>query len=200
MHRPSAAVAAIVERYYSSLPVAADKAVHLHSSLIGIHVRMNSNVYDEVSDHRDPSLALAVPFRLSCHWRNFDRRLHALTHTPTAVFVASDTGKAVQGIGRGTSVYSLPQCGSRNTTCMQVAAADAVLLSRCGHVLLSRWSAFSEVAARAGSHLFDYACDEPEGGWQVGNGKVLKQQVAQYLDKQAYAGKDVVMAAYQQLL
>lgn len=198
MRRPSTAVRAVMDRYYSSLPVASTEAHAFHAKLLGVHVRMNTDVHGEIGDSRDNMLDLAVPFRLSCHWRHFADRIAALQQPVSDVFVASDTGEAVSGLSQHVDVHTLPLCLSRNITCMQIATASAMLLSKCSHVLLSRWSAFSEVAARAGAHKFTYACDEPGGGWRLASGRSadLKEQVRAYLDAQGWQGKPRVLRAY----
>eukprot|EP00043_Microstomoeca_roanoka_P020434 m.249366 g.249366 ORF g.249366 m.249366 type:complete len:820 (+) comp17165_c1_seq11:528-2987(+) len=203
MRMPSPAVRSMIDQYYASLPVSIDEAPMFHSKLVGVHIRMNTDVHGEVSDleQAEQNLDLAVPFRLSCHWQHFAKKLAAYEHHISDVFVASDTHEAASGISQTIDVHTLPLCVSRNTTCMQIATANAMLLSKCTKLYLSKWSAFSELAARAGSHVFNYACDEPEGGWNFSgaNQPTLSKQVQAYLTAHGWHDVDQILAAFDRM-
>lgn len=208
-----------MQNYYATLHSDLEKARTLHSQMVGVHIRMQTDIYGEIGQKGDirANFDMAIPFRLSCHWSHFARALHKLdeavgdankSRKPRSilhVFLSTDSTRAIDGIAAVTNVHSLPFCPNRNTTCMQIAAASIILLSQAQKLLLSRWSAFSEVAARAGSHPFDYSCDEPTGGWKLASGKEkdLRLQVEAYLGDQLNyrnpnrsVDKAVILAAF----
>lgn len=67
-------------------------------------------------------------------------------------FVSADSGAVVDELRDmcpGCDVVSLPQtCRERGAECVVGAFADVIALSRCGALLLSGWSSFSEAAWR----------------------------------------------------
>lgn len=200
-------VSEIIDKYYESLPsVANKKPEELHQEMIGVHVRMVASVAQDtpgLSGEEALRMELATAFRVSCHYRYFLNMMASFS-TNKRFFLSADSPEAYSGLrlhpklkGR-VFILSSAACTDRSPQCLLFAAADLVLLTRTSRLLVSRWSAFSETAAKIGGMQAVDACDQPAGGWHLEEGgQQLAQQIISYLRSQNYPDVSRVEQALQ---
>lgn len=196
MFQPSSGVRKVLNQYYDSLAKAGmDVPERAHRSFVGVHIRMLANMTADtpgLSEEEALRMQLAVAFRVSCHYRFFAKRMVSLPRA-AQFFVSTDTPSAFEELAampelRGR-VHRLDsnQCTARTPDCILYAAADLYLLSATSRLYTSRWSAFSETAARVGGMPTGDGCDEPEGGWRLQDPKeVVTHRILGYLEQQQY--------------
>jgi hypothetical protein len=197
-------VDALVSDYYESLPKEqGHSSARVHGDMVGVHVRMVAQVSVDtpgLTEDEALRMELATAFRVSCHVRYFQTMMLTFP-TSTRFFLSADSPEAYDTLLRNPRlkgrVYFIGsnECTQRTAECMVYAAADLILLSRTSKLLTSRWSAFSETAAKMSSRDSVNACDEPEGGWQVNTPKVLARQIVDYLRAQQIPHVDRVERA-----
>lgn len=146
---PSATVKRIVDEYYGTLPRSktSPSAEATHATLVGVHLRMNPDPASETPGLPAPAatkLGVAIPFRLSCHYRYFVEAMKAMPKD-TRFFVAADSTEALEAIrkvpqlrGRVFSVPG-PPCVDRAAPCIATATASLLLLSKTREMMSSRW-------------------------------------------------------------
>eukprot|EP00730_Choanoeca_flexa_P017861 TRINITY_DN8643_c0_g1_i5.p1 TRINITY_DN8643_c0_g1~~TRINITY_DN8643_c0_g1_i5.p1 ORF type:complete len:818 (+),score=165.31 TRINITY_DN8643_c0_g1_i5:29-2482(+) len=208
-YRPAAKVEDILSDYYDNLPKQGHLNPHqVHADMVGVHVRMVAHVSQDTPGlTKDEALRmeLATAFRVSCHVRYFQKMMLTFP-TTTRFFLSADSPEAYQTLLRHPQlsgrVYYIDshKCTERTAECMVYAAADLILLSRTTKLLTSRWSAFSETAAKMSGRESVDACDEPEGGWQVGQPEALAQQIVSYLSEHNIPHVDRVQEALQKFV
>jgi hypothetical protein len=166
---PAIAVRALLHRH------AAQVAAAPNSSVIGVHVRMLTDMRIDVpgilkvhdAERGYEAMLAAVPYRNACHWRAFAPAMRqACGGAPSCSFyVASDDASAVWGLreefertGRHRVLSldrdSLLLCAvsegknasaRRGPRCQQAALADQLALASGAYLLTSTWSSFSEL-------------------------------------------------------
>eukprot|EP00049_Salpingoeca_infusionum_P003135 m.63900 g.63900 ORF g.63900 m.63900 type:complete len:837 (-) comp11978_c0_seq4:392-2902(-) len=190
---PTGTVEALIDGYYGTLP----QGEKSHRDAIGIHIRMVPPGADAdtpgISEEEALRMSLAAPYRVSCHYKFFIAKMLTLPQS-TLFFVSADDPRAYDAVHSHSSlkgrVFHLDSdsCTSREQECMYYAAADLVLLSQTKKLLISKWSAFSETAARINGQATATGCDEPKGGWLSASASPAdrRMQILDYLTEQHY--------------
>jgi hypothetical protein len=171
--------------------------------MVGVHVRMVAEVSKDtpgLDEDEALRMELATAFRVSCHYHHFEEMMLTFPKT-TRFFLSADSPEAYKALlgnpgllGRVFFVDS-NECTERSASCMLYAAADLILLSRTAKLLTSKWSAFSETAGRiSGVDTID-GCEEPEGGWKLGDSRLLAKQILRYLQDKNFPDLERVSRA-----
>ena len=138
--------------------------------LVGVHVRMEANQSRDVPGirslgiHHAAGLAAmgdASMWRVRCHYRAFIPKLQSYVarHPSTRFLVATDSPEAIAAISDAlgaervlhTDMHEHVRCAGaegRLLACQRFALTELHLLSKCRHLYVSKWSSYSEIAAR----------------------------------------------------
>lgn len=133
----------LVARPHASNPLLAA----VHAGMVGVHIRMSADAARETPGLKPSDIikmAVATPFRLSCHHRYFAVAMAALPKD-TRFFLAADSVEAFTSLASISKlkgrIFTAPDfsCNDRSASCVKTAAANLVLLSRTQRLLPSRW-------------------------------------------------------------
>eukprot|EP00043_Microstomoeca_roanoka_P020435 m.249301 g.249301 ORF g.249301 m.249301 type:complete len:843 (+) comp17165_c1_seq4:528-3056(+) len=208
--QPSDGVRGVLNEYYDDLArEGLDAPESAHRSFVGVHIRMLANMTADtpgLTAEEALRMELAVAFRVSCHYRFFQERMLTLP-TTTKFFISTDSPesfdvlKTVPGLSSRVFRLDSQHCTQRTVECMRYAAADLYLLSTTARLFTSKWSAFSETAARVGGMPTEDGCDQPPGGWKLGGDHAtMTSQIINYLKSQNYADVARVQAALERFM
>lgn len=126
---------------------------------LGVHVRMvgakgtDQNSYDSSENWLEESHRQLNEWRAKSHYKNFIMRIDALIEKrpDLKLFLAADTPETYDVFAQryGEKLSYLPRDAyDRSHKQLRFALADAILLSKCDHLLGSTWSSFTELARR----------------------------------------------------
>ena len=126
------------------------------SEVIGVHVRMNSNLRQDVPQlHPEyyplQTMANIIGAREGCHVQNFVIAMKQIlkTRPDQKFFVSTDTPAAYKYLQYLFPAHIVPfdqGCMARGVECVQRALVTIMLLGKCGRLIGSHWSSFTEVA------------------------------------------------------
>lgn len=146
----------------------------------GVHVR-NLRVGEDIIGVNGTAEYGASSRRTIDYWRAvsstgaFARELSSLG--AGNVFVAADNARAKRELLGVAGAWGIEACMGRGRRCVRDALVEMVLLGRCGVVLGSFWSSFSEIVQRLGGGVRFAGVDfGGEGGVVVKVGKRRKRR------------------------
>lgn len=150
------------------------KIAKLQTDLIGVHVRMNTDIEKDVPgiqnvEKHSPAgitqMGPVVAERSRCHYTSFIPHLDEFhkSNPGASFFVASDSACAILSLisrypGKviSTDLHKLAICEgstSRGKTCLQISLSEFLVLGRsASYMILSEWSSASELILRLGAY------------------------------------------------
>lgn len=137
-------------------------SVPIDSSFVGVHVRMEAgkgldhNTYDSIDNWTLDGHAQIHYWREKSHYSNFVNKIDSMRENDDRFnfFLAADLPETYELLSKRYSnnlFYLQRNIYDRSKEQLIYALADALLLSKCGKILGSNWSSFSELALRFSS-------------------------------------------------